>query len=101
MVVDFRRCPNLFDAPAIHHDHPIRQLEGLFLIVRHEYRGDIQLVVQMTQPTSQFLPHLGIQRSERFVEQQHLGSNGQRPRQRHPLPLPARKLRWIAMGERL
>ena len=53
--------------------------------------------MQRAQPAAQFLAHLGVQRAERLVQQQHVRLDGQRARQRHPLPLPARKLRRIAI----
>jgi len=40
------------------------------------------------QPVAQFLAHLGVQCAERFIEEQHLGPDGQRTRQCHTLPCP-------------
>ena len=55
--------------------------------------------MDFAQPLAQFLAHLRIERSERLVEQQHFGFDGERPSQRHALPLPPRKLLRIALFE--
>ena len=49
--------------------------------------------------SAQFHPDLGIQRGERFIQQQYLRLNGQSPRQRNPLLLSAGKLVGIAVAE--
>ena len=51
------------------------------------------------QRLAQFLAHLGVQRSERLVEQQDLGFARQRPGKRDSLALAARQLRGIALAE--
>jgi electron transfer flavoprotein alpha subunit len=60
--------------------------------VRDEERGDVDLVVQLAQPAPQFLAHLGVERAERLVEQQHLGLDRQRAGQRDALALAAGEL---------
>ena len=74
----------------------VGHLEGLFLVVRDEDAGHVDLVVQPAQPLPQLLPHLGVEGAERLVEQQHLRLGRQRPRQGHALPLAAGELRRIA-----
>ena len=59
----------------------------------------MQLVVQLAQPAAQFLAHLGVERAERFVEQQHARLDRQRARQGDALALAAGQLRRIAVGE--
>ena len=54
------------------------------------------LVVQPAQPGPQVLAHLGVERTERLVEQQHLRVDGQRARQRHALALAAGQLVGVA-----
>ena len=56
-------------------------------------------LVQAAQPVAQLDPHLRVERAERLVEQQHLRLDRQRARERHPLPLPARQLRRVALAE--
>ena len=43
--------------------------------------------------------HLGVERAERLVEQQHLRVDGERAGQRHPLALAAGQLRRVAVLE--
>ncbi len=66
---------------------------GLFLVVGDEQRGDVQLVVQAAQPAAQLLAHLGVERAERLVEQQHARLDGERAGERDALALAAGKLR--------
>ena len=55
--------------------------------------------MQPAQPAAQLLAHLGVERAERLVEQQHLRLDGERARQRHALALSARELRRVAVGQ--
>ena len=89
--------PTCSIAPLIHDHDLVGHLEGFFLIVGDEDAGDVNLVVQPAEPLPQLLPHLGVECAERLVEQQHLRLDGQRPGQRHPLPLAAGKLRGIPL----
>jgi hypothetical protein len=61
--------------------------------------GDVQFVVQPAQPAAQFLAHLGVERAERLVEQQHARFDRQRARQCDALALAARQLRRKAVGQ--
>ena len=58
-----------------------------------------QGVVQVAQPLAQLGAHLGVERAEGLVEQQHLGLDGQRPGQGHALALAARELRGVAVAQ--
>jgi hypothetical protein len=73
----------------------------LLLVVRHDHGGGVRLVVETPKPFAQFGPHAGIQRAERFVEQQHRRVDGERPGEAHPLALPAGELRGIAVRKPL
>ena len=84
---------DLLDAALVHDDDPVGDLEGLLLVVRDEDAGDVDLVVQPAQPLAQLLAHLGVERAERLVEQQHLRLGGERARQRDALALAAGELR--------
>src|SRR5690606_32287840 len=101
MVVDLFRAADLLNVATVHDHHSVGDLKGLFLIVGDEHTGDVDLVVQPPQPTSQLLAHLGVEGAEGLVEQQHLGLHGQRPRQGHALSLASGKLRRIAVGQPL
>ena len=71
MVEHLLRRADLLDAGLIHDDDAVGHLQRLVLIVRHQQAGHVDLVVQPAQPAAQALPHLGVERAERFVEQQH------------------------------
>ena len=94
-----RGCPGLLHLAAVHEHQLVGELERLVLVVRDEDRGDVQLLVQAAQPAAQLLAHLGIERAERLVEQQHARADGERARERDALALAAGKLRRIAVGE--
>ena len=74
----------------------VRDIERLRLVVGDQHGGDVHLVVQPAQPGPQILANLGVQRTERLVEQQHLRIDRERARQRHALTLPAGELVGIA-----
>ena len=99
IVEHFGRRADLFDPRLVHHHHAVGHFQRFFLVVRHQHAGHVQFVVQAAQPVRAALAHLGVERSERFVQQQHLRLDGQRPGQRHALPLPAGQLRRIAVAE--
>ena len=96
---DLVRRADLLDPAVVHHHDAVGDLERLLLVVRDEHAGDVDLVVQPPQPAAQFLAHLGVERAEGLVEQQHLGLDRQRARQRDALPLAAGELRGIAIAE--
>jgi hypothetical protein len=56
-------------------------------------------LVQAPQPAPQLLSHLRVECAEGFVEQQHVGLDRQRARQRDALPLSPGKLRRVAIGK--
>ena len=84
---------DLLDLALAHDDDAVGDLEGLLLVVRHEHAGDVDLVVQAAEPLAQLLAHLGVERAERLVEQQHLRLGRERARERDALALAARELR--------
>ena len=89
----------LLDSSLVHDHDAVGQLERLFLIVRDEHARQVNFFVQPPQPAPQLLPHLGVERAERLVEQQHLRLDGQRPRERDALALAAGELRRIAVAQ--
>ena len=56
-------------------------------------------VVELAQPAAQLAAHLGVERAERLVEQQHPRLDGQRAGQRHALALAAGELGGMALAE--
>jgi hypothetical protein len=83
----------------VHQHHLVGHFQRFFLVVGDEDAGDVQFVMQAAQPAAQFLAHLGIERAEGFVQQQHARLHGQRAGQRDTLALAARELRRIAVGQ--
>ncbi len=64
---------SLLEQPAeVHHRHPVRELEGLLLVVGDEQGGDPQLALDGANGAPQLEAHAGVERPERLVEQQHL-----------------------------
>ena len=100
-VVELVGRADLLDAPVVDDHDLVGDLEGLLLVVGHEHRGHVHLVVQAAQPVAQLLADLGVEGAERLVEQQHRGLDRQRPGQRHALPLAAGELRGQPVGELL
>ena len=98
-VVDLVGRADLLDAPPIEHHDPISHLHGLVLVVGDEDAGDVHLVVHAAQPATQLLAHLGVQRPEGFIQQQHAGLDRQGAGQCDALALPARELRRVAIGQ--
>ena len=97
-MVDLVRRADLLDSPVVHHGDAVGDFERFFLIVRDEDAGDVDVVVQLAQPAAQLLAHLGVERAERLVEQQHARLDGERAGQRDALALAAGELRRIAAG---
>ena len=100
LLIDFFRRSGLPDASLVEHDHPVRELQRLLLIVGHEHGGDVDLVVELAKPAPQLLADLGVERAERLVEQQDARLDGERARERDALALAARQLRRVAVAER-
>ena len=84
--------PDLLDTALVHDHDPVGDFEGLFLIVGYEDAGDLDPAMEGPQPAAKFLANLGIQRSERLVQQQHAGLDGERAGQGDTLALSAGKL---------
>ena len=99
VVVDVGRRARLLHPALVHHDDLVRELERLFLVVGDEQAGHAELAVELVEPATEVLAHLGVQRAERLVEQQHLRPRRERPGERDALPLPAGELVGIAVGE--
>ena len=64
-----------------------------------EHEGDAHLALDGLQLDLHLFAQLGIERPERFIEQQHLRVVDQRPGQGHALPLATAELVGLAMPE--
>ena|GEM_PF-5162387 len=67
----------LLDLALIEYGDAVGQLHRLVLIMGHENSGQAGGFVDVPQPDAQFFTHLGIQRAERLVEQEHLRFDGE------------------------
>jgi hypothetical protein len=65
--------------------------------VGDEQAGDVDFVVQPSEPAPESLPHFGVERAERFVKQQHSRLDGQSAGEGDALALAAGKLGRIAV----
>ena len=74
------------------HADPVGHRQRLGLVVGDEDGGDAELELDPADLLAQLHPHLGVQRRQRLVEQQHLRRDGQRAGQGHPLLLAAGEL---------
>ena len=59
----------------------------------------MHVLVQPRQPAAQFLAHLGVQRAEWLIEQQHLGLHCQRAGQGNALALATGELFGVTVRE--
>ena len=82
--------------PVVHDRDAVGDLHRLLLVVGDEHGRDVDLVVQAPQPRAQLGAHLGVERAERLVEQQHARLDRQRAGERHALALAAGELRRVA-----
>lgn len=87
-VVELVGGADLFDAAVVDDDDVVGDFEGFFLVVGDEDGGDVDLVVESAQPLAEFFADFGVERAEGFVEEQHVGFDGERSRQCHALALP-------------
>src|SRR5262249_48155361 len=69
LVVYLIGTADLLDLAFLHHGHAVGQFQSLFLVVRDEDTGDVNLIVQLAEPATQFLTHFGVEGTEGFVEQ--------------------------------
>ena len=82
-----------------HHDQAVGHDQRFFLVVRHHHRRDAELVLQLADLDAHGLAQLGVEVRQRLVEQQHVGPDDQRARQRDALLLAAGELARQALGE--
>lgn len=100
-VVDLERGADLIGAAGIHDDDPVGDRQCLLLVVRHEYRGDAELLLDLADLLPQRDADLCIERGERLVEEQHLRLDGEGAGKRHALLLSAGQLIGEAVRQML
>ena len=89
-VVQRHRIIHLLDPAVVHHDDAVGCHHRFGLVVRHINRRDAERVMQPTDLRPHLLAQVGIQVGQRFIEQQHLRLDNDRPRQCDALLLAAR-----------
>ncbi len=80
------------EPPDIHHRDTRGHAKRLFLVVRDDQKRRPDTLLDADQLTSRLFAQFTIECGERLIEQQKLRHLGQRARQGHALPLPARQL---------
>lgn len=70
------------------------------LIVRYKYAREMQFIVQTTESPAQFVADLGVESAERLVQQEHIGTHGERTSESNALSLTARQLSGVAIARR-
>ena len=97
-AIDLGRRTQLLDATLRHDTDAVADGQRLLLVVGDEQGGDADLGLDPADLVAQRGAHLGVERAERLVEQQHLGLHGQRPGERDTLLLAAGELVRVALG---
>ena len=96
-VIDFaRRCDLLQFSHAQQRD-AVRHHHGFFLIMRNKDEGDADFSLQGLQFHLHLPPQVGVERRQRFIEQQQSRTVHQSAGQRDPLLLAAADLRWLRL----
>ena len=88
----------LLQPAGAHHADPVGHRQRLRLVVGDEDGGDAELELEPADLLAQLHPHLGVERRQRLVEQQHPRAQGERAGQRDPLLLAAGELVRVAVA---
>ena len=96
-LIDIGGRADLDDLAFVEDGDAIGHRQRFALVVGDEDEGDAELLLQRLQLLLHLFSELEVERAERLVEQQHLGSVHERARERHALALAAGKLRRTAL----
>ena len=96
-LVELGRRRDLLQPAGAHDADPVGDRQRLLLVVRDEQGGGADLALDPADLVAQLGAHLGVQRGQRLVEQQHLRLDRQRPGQRDALLLAAGELVRVAV----
>ena len=88
----------MFDPALVHHDDPVGAGHRLFLIVGNVDKGGANLALDRLELILHLAAQFEVERTKRFIKQQKIGRNSQRPGKGDPLALPARKLMRTAFA---
>ena len=89
----------LLQHPVAQHRHPLAQGHRLGLVVGHEQRRGLQPAVQAHQLRTHRHTQLGVEVRQRLVHQERRRLTDHRPAHRHPLSLPTRQRRRLAVQQ--
>ncbi len=96
-TVQFRRFVHLFHPSLVQYRNAMRQGQRLVLRMGHEHESDADILLQVDQLDLHLLAQLGIQRTERFIQQQQARAVDQGAPERHALLLAARQFARIML----
>ena len=97
--VERLRCIVLLQRPVQDQGDAVREHDRLLLVVGDEDRRDAHLLLQPANQVAHLEAQMGVEVRQGLVEQQHLGLDDERARQRDPLLLPPRELLRAARPE--
>ena len=96
--VDRLRRADLLDQAVAHHGEPVGHGQRLLLVVGDVDERDADRLLERLELELQVLAQLGVQRTERLVEQQHRRVEHERAGERDALLLAAGELAGPALG---
>lgn len=91
-LVDARRAVELLDPALVDDRDAIRERHRLALVVRNVHKRDTDPIVNRVEFEKHVLTELEVKRRERLVQEEHLRTVHERPRDRDTLLLSAREL---------
>src|SRR4029077_16439573 len=97
MTVDLVGDVELAYAAVGNHCDAVGQAQRLALVVGHKDRGDAELALNLLELDLHRRAQVSIERRERLVQQQHLGTDDERAGKRDALLLPARELAGVGV----
>ena len=97
-LVDLAGRADLLDAAVVEHGDAIAHRQRLALVVGDEHERDADVALDRLQLDLHLLAQLEVERAERLVEQQHLGTVDQRPGEGDALALTAAQLVRLAVA---
>ena len=97
--VELKGGSDLLEPALVQDGHPVGDGQRFFLVVGDPDRRRFERPLQAAQERPQFTPQRLVEARKRFVEEQHLRTDGERPGDGYPLLFPSRNLAGIAVRE--
>ena len=98
-VVDILRRTHLLDPAFRHDDDLVGHRQGLGLVMGHEHRGHADALLDTLEFNPHVLAQIGVERRQRFIEQQHVRLDDDGAGERNALLLAAGEFLGIAPPE--